>query len=205
MRSQLQQWLDEVQLHAANPEHEWDRRALDWPHINADSVVFEVGAFKGRWALQMAGRYNPRLYAFEPQTWAAAVATAALRGTNAQVFAYGPGVIDGRFPMLAYGSDGGTFAPPDAMGDVYAWGELREMSRVLTTLDIDHIDLVLMNIEGYEHQLIPHMLQHSILPAVLMVQMHGDELACEDLRQTLRGHYRLLWDYGRALSAWEVR
>lgn len=204
MRSQLQQWLDEVQLHAANPEHEWDRRALDWPHINADSVVFEVGAFKGRWALQMAGRYNPRLYAFEPQTWAAAVATAALRGTNAAVYSYGLGVISGKFPMLAYGSDGGTFAQPGDE-DVCTWCELREIGRALDELHITHIDLMLMNIEGYEHQLIPHMLQHSILPAVLMVQMHGDELACEDLRQTLRGHYRLLWDYGRALSAWEVR
>ena len=43
--------------------------ALDWP-IDENSIVFEIGGYEGRWSLQMAEKYNPRLYIFEPQDWA---------------------------------------------------------------------------------------------------------------------------------------
>jgi hypothetical protein len=76
--------LDDVRARAANPEHEWDRRALDWP-LTMHSVVVEVGGYCGRWALQIAERYGPRLFVFEPQAWAADVCRAVL-GKRANVY-----------------------------------------------------------------------------------------------------------------------
>ena len=80
----------DVRAHAAALHNEWDRKAIDWP-LNHESVVVEVGGYTGRWALQIADRYAPRLFVFEPQFWAFEVCREVL-GDRAVVLPYGLGI-----------------------------------------------------------------------------------------------------------------
>lgn len=189
---------DETRAAAANPEHEWDRRALDWPDLPPRAVVVEVGGYKGRWALQIAERYRTaRLYVFEPQGWAYAVCREVL-GDGVTVLNYGLGAADTFAPMCHYETDGCSFVGGDG-----PLGEVREIGAAFERLRLRRIDLMLMNIEGYEHTLIPHMLDRGILPQRLVAQMHRFAGDSTTLRSTLARQYRLLWDYGDVLSAWE--
>ena len=43
-----------------------NKHILHDANINADSVVLDVGAFTGSWAQHMVDRYDPVIYAFEP-------------------------------------------------------------------------------------------------------------------------------------------
>lgn len=193
----------EAKASAANPEHVWDRRAIDWP-LNSDSTVVEVGGYKGRWALQIAERYHPRLFVFEPQLWAYAVCKAAL-GDSATVLPYGLGDSTGRLQMGEWETDGCSFVKtPQGDGS----GDMREISDAFDALEIDHIDLMLMNIEGYEYTLLPHMLRYDVWPKRLMVQFHtfsdqyGMALAQIHARLEQLG-YHIVWTYGVMLTAWE--
>ena len=197
----LTTWVAETRHAAAHPEHEWDKRALDWP-LTPESVVVEVGGYKGRWALQIASRYQPRLYVFEPQPWAADVCRTVL-GESATVLNYGLGVRDGALPMGAWGSDGCSFV---TAGDTM--GQLHEIGAAFRDLSIDRIDLMLVNIEGYEYALLPHMFDRGISPDRLMVQFHdhadptGAGRRAIDARMVER--YQVAWEYW-ALTAWEKR
>jgi hypothetical protein len=188
---------------AADLEHEWDRRALDWP-LTGESVVVEVGGYTGRWALQIAGRYQPRLYVFEPQPWAADACRAVL-GDRATVEGYGLGAQSGGLPMGCWETDGCSFLRPiEGSG----WGEMREIGAAFTDLGITHIDLMMVNIEGYEYALIPHMLDKAILPQRLMVQFHtfadSDGSKAAAIHERLAGlGYAIPWTYGTILTAWE--
>jgi len=64
---------------------------------------------------------------------------------------------------------------------------------------------MLINIEGYEHLLLPYMLDCGIRPDVLILQCHEvNGYTGGGLWDTLKqGGYGLLWDYGLTLSAWE--
>lgn len=186
---------------AANPEHPWDRAALDWP-LTRDSVVVEVGGYKGRWAYQIAERYQPRLYVFEPQGWAYNVCRDVL-GERAMVLGYGLGTHDGFLPMAAYETDGCTFVAGNG-----PMAEMREIGGVFKRLGLRYIDLMLMNIEGYEYTLIPHMLDQGILPQRLMVQFHtfADPSGVETGRiyeRLAEAGYWIAWSYGVVLTAWE--
>jgi FkbM family methyltransferase len=196
----------ETRAAAANIEHEWDRRAIDWP-LTRDSVVVEVGGYKGRWALQIAERYNPRLYVFEPQSWAAQVCREVL-GDLAEVLPFGIGVEDGYFMMGEYETDGCSFAKEP--GDDYALCQMKDVSAAFTDLQFDHIDLMLVNIEGYEYTLIPHMLNQGIHPSRLMVQFHTFADPKGEQGRAIEGRlgelgYRMAWTYGEVLTAWERR
>lgn len=190
----------------AEPEHEWDRRAIDWP-LTSESVVVEVGGYKGRWAYQIAERYNPQLYVFEPQPWAYEVCKGVLEGCNAQVFNYALGTHNSEHPMGKWGTDGCSFFwknDTEFNGDQY--GEIRDA--VPTLNDIGHIDLMLMNIEGYEYTLLPYILDACTqLPDRLIVQFHTyfdpRQLRLKAIRQQMRKWYSVAWDYGPTLIAWQ--
>jgi FkbM family methyltransferase len=197
----LPELVAEAKASAAQIDHVWDQQALDWP-LDSSSVVVEVGGYKGRWALQIAERYAPRLYVFEPQPWAYATCKGAL-GDKATVLPYGLGAKSGIFAMGEWETDGCSFVKPS--GEHV--GRLYEISTAFSELDITHIDLLLMNIEGYEYTLLPHMLDQGILPQRLMVQFHiFDDYGVGMGRlfdRLAQAGYKVLWTYGVVLTAWE--
>lgn len=188
---------------AALLEHPWDERAVDWP-LNENSVVVEVGGYKGRWALQIAGRYHPRLYVFEPQPWAAQVCREVL-GKRAQVLALALGTASGVGVMSEWETDGCSLIKGDAGYEV----AVAEIGGAFHSLGLIHIDLMLMNIEGYEYTLIPHMIKQNIIPQRLMVQFHrfadtdGQSTATIFAALAMLG-YQIAWSYGDVLTAWEM-
>jgi FkbM family methyltransferase len=194
------QWADEAKASAATIEHEWDRRALDWP-LTQDSTVVEVGGYKGRWALQIAQRYHPRLFVFEPQPWAAITCKAVL-GDQAQVLTLALGVVSGLMSMGEWGTDGCSLVKDGAGNEVAA----AEIGTAFAQLKITTIDLMLVNIEGYEYTLLPHMFDQGIYPDRLMVQFHTfadpDGSGARAIAQRMADRYRLAWDYA-VLTAWE--
>jgi FkbM family methyltransferase len=200
----LTEMVANVRLHAATPEHVWDVRALDWP-LTRESVVVEVGGYTGRWALQIAERYHPQLYVFEPQPWAHAVCQAAL-GESADVFPYGLGDHDGVLPMGQWETDGCSLV--NVAAGAQAEGRICEIGAAFRRLEIGQVDLLLMNIEGYEYTLLPYMLDCGILPKRLLMQWHlfGDPwgmIMAQHWARLEQLGYRIAWTYGLMLTAWE--
>lgn len=200
--NRLEQWAKETRAAAANPEHEWDRRAIDWPELNQDSIVWEIGSFKGRWALQMAERYNPVLYCFEPQTWAWEVTRYVLAGYKAMAFNFGLGTENATLPMGEFETDGCSFLRDTRTKGT---GEIRDIVEVLDEYGVESIDICLINIEGYEYELVPYMIENDILPRYLMVQFHGDAMQDLLLRKLIETKYEIYWDYGKWLACWVVK
>lgn len=197
MTERLPQLVAEAKASAQQLDHPWDEQAIDWP-LNSESVVVEVGGYKGRWALQIAERYHPRLFVFEPQPWAYATCKAAL-GDQAMVKSYGLGAKAGIFAMGDWETDGCSFVK-----DGQHVGRMEEIGAAFGRLELDTIDLLLMNIEGYEYTLLPHMLDRGILPKRLMVQFHGTDADTARMFDRLfQAGYRVLWTYGSVLTAWE--
>jgi FkbM family methyltransferase len=202
----MDELVREAKAAAANPEHVWDQKAIDWP-LTSESTVVEVGGFKGRWALQIAERYHPRLFVFEPQLWAYEVCKRAL-GDAATVVNFGIGDRGGTFNMADWETDGCSFTKADAGEYAGGTGAIREIGAAFSELEIGVVDLMLMNIEGDEYRLLPHMLGKGILPKRLMVQFHTfiDEygMALAKIHQQLEdAGYRIVWTYGVMLTAWE--
>lgn len=190
--------------------YELNQRSFDWRMLTPSSVVVEIGAYCGRWSAEICSRYNPRLYAFEPQRWAFDICREMLaRHNQAQVFNYALGLRDETLPMGKYFSDGCSFVDASPVIGGEGRGEIREARRVLLDeLGLQAIDLMLMNIEGYEYDLIPHLFQAGVMTHVkrFMIQFHplldkgGQIDACLNL---LRADYDCLFDFGALLSAWE--
>lgn len=192
-----------------------NERSFDFP-LTAASVVVEVGGYAGRWAREIAARYDPHLYVFEPQAWAYDRCVEALKPyPRAHVYPYALGTTEGTFDLGNFGTDGCSFLKDAALCDALHWdvgrGEMRRLDQVFLAQGLDVIDLLLMNIEGYEYELLPFMLERSLVERIrfLMVQFHllreGDAERYAQLRQDLQRTHQLYFDYGTTLVCWERR
>lgn len=189
---------------------DWRELALDWP-LDEASVVVEVGGYEGRWAAEIAARYRPRLYVFEPQEWAFEVCRALL-GEHGRVFNFGLGDRDTTLrPMVSFHTDGASFVERPAQGRQSAgavgYGHLREVGRVFSELGLDAIDLLAVNCEGCEFTLLPHLAENGWLGRVkyLLMQYHRvgpyTDADVAGLRKIISITHRLLWE--GPFAAWE--
>lgn len=190
-------------------DHEWDKESIDFP-IGPDSVVFEVGGYEGRWAAEIARRYDPILHVFEPQDWAyKKCADALFPHPKARVMNFALGAMNGTFPMENWGTDGCSFTKVH-LGKPTGKGEMREIGAYLSENDIPAIDLMLLNVEGYELFLIPHMLKHGIMDRIryFMCQFHVDNEVDEGvywrIRDQLGQKMLVRFNYGKVLTCWEA-
>ena len=87
-------------------EHDWDKDSVMFP-LNGDSVVFEVGGYVGRWALEIAERYDPQMHVFEPQKWAYEQCRTALSPyPKTIVYPYGLAIERGKRQLGNFETDG---------------------------------------------------------------------------------------------------
>ena len=150
----------------------------------------------------MAERFNPYLVIFEPQKWCCDVLGEVLKDYDPVIHNFALGTFNGYLEMEKAGTDGATIATAGV-------GHMVDVRRIEDVLNNNlGIDLMLVNIEGYEYELIPHMLNHNILPKRLMIQFHehmdATGLKFVEIRTLLQEKgYKLAWDYFPTLVAWE--
>ena len=146
--------------------------AEEWPllwllKLPPQANVVVAGAYRGQVMHLLATAYPDigRLVGFEPQESALIAAVMRLRGAKprVQVEPYGLGIEDGRFDMADDDSIFASFLEGASRSSEakHGNGELREATAAFESLGLDRIDLLLLNIEGYEWHLLPHLLRNN--------------------------------------------
>lgn len=151
-------------------------RIFDLPE---DAVVVVAGAYQGKVMQLLADMYPNygKIVGFEPQTWAHTQAQARLvlgHYKNTPVALYGIGLKTGTFPMGEYHTDACSFVNVNARER--SVGFMVEFSEAMKRAEIEHIDLAVVNIEGYEFLLVPHIINNGWIDKIdrLAIQWHLD-------------------------------
>jgi hypothetical protein len=151
-----------------NPVQEKLELQCNWP-LTKDSVVVIAGAYTGTVARNYIERYGCHFYLFEPQTWAYATLV-PLTSDKVKVFNYGLGIRDSIEFMREFGTDGASFLD---VGQSTGQGQLFEAGSALP----DSVDVFVCNMEGYEHLLIPYLIEKGLISHIkyILCQIHGGD------------------------------
>jgi FkbM family methyltransferase len=187
--------------------------------LHDGATLFDVGAYMGEWTIRMLRRAddhaipNIRIHAFEPLPGAVRGFEQAVDGdARAQLHPYG---LSGqsRVETIAIGYEGSSvFDNPDISGK---YGnrqvELRDVHEVLSTLKLDTIDGMIINIEGGEYELLDRLYETDWLPRIrtLLVQFHkfvprAHASRRRNRRQLAATHDRA-WNYEWVYERWDRR
>lgn len=180
-----------------------DTYALDWD-IHHHAVVWEIGGFEGRWAMQIAQKFDPYLYIFEPQTWAVErMQLKFAKRDKVTINPYGLWVMDAKLPLYNVETDGASLVNPSVRSQVY------EFKDVYDELQME-VDLCLMNIEGSEFILLPYMIANGLMKNIryFWCQFHPGLVSMGDERYLrisdgIRKTHTLKWNFYPTAVAWE--
>lgn len=154
-----------MQWHS-DPENEWKRYEYD---LNENSLVVEVGGYKGQWTIEMSAMHQPYIIVFEPVPHQYELIKRRTQN-NKKITVYPYGLldknaylnltIDGDHSSLVKTSDNSKLLPFKKASEFFA--------------DTKEIDLMSLNCEGSEYDLIDHFIDSGLIHRIkdLQIQFH---------------------------------
>lgn len=151
-----------VSLNEEN-QFEWIRKGMESLRYEYDllagETVIDVGAYRGEWAAQMFEKYHCNLVLVEPTT-------SVLGFPSGEVINKAAATYDG---TMAFG---GLYYYTSAFEDQHTQYPCFDVNKLLEKYD--EIALIKINIEGYEYELLNHVIDAGLIARVrnLQVQFH---------------------------------
>jgi FkbM family methyltransferase len=178
--------------------------------LTAQSVVLDIGGYRGEWAEEMVRRYNPYVHVFEPMpSFAQELARQFRSNPKLRVHCFGLGDSSEEKFISELENASSTYVSSDNM----VVAKFRDISDVVQELGVTEVDLAKINIEGGEYPLLARMIETGVVRLFrnLQIQFHdfvpGAEERYEAIRtalgetHSLTYHYRFVWENWRRRAA----
>jgi len=176
-------------------DHE-DTKAYD---LGKDSIVVDVGGYRGAFSQEIVDRYNPNIYLFEPVEEFYEACRSRFKN-NSKVALYNLGLSneDKYVTIYKQGQNSSAFRgapdqeqlPPDRVygAPVPEEIELRDVVRALEELRLEEIDLMSLNCEGGEFEIIPRLIDSGAITRIknLQIQFHRFAKGADENRAIIR-------------------
>ena len=176
--------------------------------LSHDSLVFDVGGYKGRWAADIHKRFNCSLFIFEPvKQYAEVIKKRFESEPRVRVFAYGLG-SGNRVDTIGLSDDASSVVRP-AKQTVEI--EMRDVVDFLKAEGVQKIDLVKINIEGGEYELLEALLKSGFCERIenFQIQFHDffpDSAArMTTIQSRLAKTHELTWQYPFIWENWRKK
>ena len=188
----------------------FNRHILHEADLDADSVVVDVGAFTGSWAQQIVNRYDPTIYAFEPNPRSfKSLAEKASANPKLRPMQFGLGDEDVAVDFTLNGLGSSMYDErSDHAGIERIKVDIAAIDRVWSELNLGRVDLMKINIEGAEFPLLDKMIRTGLLSNVdcFLIQFHEWHPDAyrkrRHIRTALSRTHRLEWDYYFVWEKW---
>jgi FkbM family methyltransferase len=175
---------------------------LDY-NLNENSVVFDLGGYEGQWASDIFSKYTCFIYVFEPfDLYAKKIAQRFLMNPKISAFNYG---LSNRnmIAQLGINNDASSvFKPGDETVDI----SLVKIEDFLMLMQLSHIDLMKINIEGGEYDILEHLIENKLISKIenIQVQFHDfvpdAENRMQEIQRKLSLTHKLTYQY---IFVWE--
>ncbi len=178
--------------------------------LNENSIVFEVGGYKGTWSHQIVEKYNPYIYIFEPIEEFYDILINMYKD-NKKVKIYKLGLCgENRIQKMGI-LNNSTSALRNSK--TYIECEFKSVKDFIKENNITNIDLAQINIEGGEYELLDSIISNDLLSIfkALQIQFHRNvgvkhykkrrHRIIEELKKT----HKEIFNYNFIFEKWEIK
>jgi len=184
-----------------------DTLRLDY-RLDETSIVFDVGGYLCDYADAIHKKFGCRVYVFEPvPLFYDKCVKRFSHNPSVTCFNYGLSSTSGWFEMRL---DDNSSSFKTTEGGIIQEAQIRAISNVISELEITHIDLIKINIEGGEFDLLPAIINSGLINHIkyIQVQFHNfithaveNRLA---IRKLLEKTHHEMWNYEFVWESWEL-
>ena len=180
---------------------------LNYP-ITRDSIVFDLGGYKGDFAADINNKYSCHVYVFEPVKRYYLDCVNRFRGNKKiKCFNYGLSNQQGSF-LISEDNDSSSLIKNNTFNTCEKV-LVKSFSEELSALKVDHIDLLKINIEGPEFLILSDILSKKLISKIkfLQVQFHtffpNSKILRDEIRAKLKETHEEEWNYPFVWESWK--
>lgn len=180
---------------------------LEYP-LNEDSIVFDVGGYKGEFANKIFEKYKCNVYVFEPvSTFYEKICEKFKYNPKIKVFNFGLSDVDEKLDISISDDASSVHTDLDSKEDI----KLRSVNEFVLENKVKYIDLMKINVEGGEFQILPALIDSAYIKNIgnLQIQFHNFIPKAEEMRESIRKQlantHRLTYDYYFIWENWELK
>ena len=175
--------------------------------LTPNSVVFDVGGYKGDFAEAIHDRYGCTVYVFEPaRNFFEICKRRFAHNPRVKCFNFGLSDADGEF-SLSEEDDGSSLVKKntDATSEKV---KTRSVVDVYHELRVVNVDLLKLNIEGGEYFVLPYLYEHNLVSNFnhIQVQFHSFIPNAVEMRDRIRIQlsetHSVTWEYPFVWESW---
>ncbi len=182
--------------------------------LSSDSLVIDLGGYKGQWASDIYARYTCRVLIFEPvKEFAEKIERRFKNNPRIEVFHLALGA-NRRQAIIALGDDGSSVCRNSLAKETIQFEDVAEF---FIKHNIKSVDLMKVNIEGGEYELLPRLFKAELVKRIkyIQIQFHDVEAGsethmkeiCRELSKTHRPtyQYKFVWENWVLRDASDIR
>lgn len=177
--------------------------------LNPDSLVFDLGGFKGEFAADIYNKYQSNIFIFEPVSRFYEIIVNTFMGNEkVRVFKYGLASEDGFFDISDSDNSSSIFIKSEKSERI----ELKSISSFLTENHIEKVDLIKINIEGGEYDVLESLLQENKIQLFQNIQVQFHDFIIENasermhaIQKELAKTHELTYQFEFVWENWKIK
>lgn len=178
-------------------------------NLNTNSLVFDIGGYKGQWASDIYSMYNSRIIIIEPQLdFYNKISIRFANNPRIEVYPIALGNSN-REELISYDADASTIFNKSK-------GKKEKMHFVdvlsfFNTNKIQNVDLMKINIEGGEYELLSRIIETGLVNNIknIQIQFHdfvpNAKTEMENIQNQLKLTHKLTFQYSFVWENWEIK
>lgn len=174
--------------------------------LGPDSIVFDVGGYRGQWASDLFSKYLCQIVVFEPvPEYAATILERFSRNPKISVHAVGLSAETTQ-AEISIAADRSSLFGVRATEPISI--QLQSAASFIEARGYKQIDLMKINIEGAEYDLLDHLLDHGLVSSIVDLQIQFHDFVPDaaqrmaNIQARLSRTHRLTYQYEFVWENW---
>jgi len=180
---------------------------LNYESLNSDSIVFDLGGYKGDFACNIFSKYMSNIYVFEPvKYFINDLQDRFAKNHKVKIFPFGLGAKNESL-LISVNNDSSSIFRNDSNDKENI--EILCFQDFLIQNNINNIDLIKINIEGGEYELLEHIIQTDLISSIdnLQIQFHSfipnANILRENIQKKLSETHHPTYNYDFVWENWK--
>ena len=178
--------------------------------LSKESLIFELGAYKGGMVREFEKRFNSYIYAFEPSKKFFKILKNSFKSRKIKILNLGL-ANKNHTKKLIFSNDGTYVSSLNNKKNNYELVKLVKLSQFIELNKIDFINLVNINIEGSEYGVLKDLISSNQIKKIdhLQIQFHRNILFYRLKRfllsLKLKKTHKKIWCYDFIWERWDLK
>ncbi len=177
--------------------------------LNENSVVFDIGGYKGEFAGDIFCKYNATIYVFEPiASFFKIIQKKFITNPKVKIYQFGLAGKDEELQISMSDNSSSVFLKTEDSETI----QLKSIVHFIQENTISSVDLIKINIEGGEYELLESLFENNLITVFKNIQVQFHDFLLDDgkermnkIQENLSKTHQLTYQYEFVWENWELK